>query len=398
MESIWKKILRRALQLLDYAWRYFGTLSAMGLLLGVLGMGLYHALMRSDEVLGARYFSGIFNPASAQVPVGIGELLPPEHQSFSSPHIRFEYNRKGQLQRLVHLNELGAVSPIPGSKVAEQRMEYDKQGLLIARRNFNASGQPVADSSGVASRVFEYDAAGHLVARRLLGAQGQPVVPRMPGFAEERITYDAQGRPTDIRYLDGRGKPIVNARGESHVTFAYDDAKQEILRTNFVSGKPTDNASGVASEQVSRTADGRSVRTSWRNAAGEAVQNNDHEAHSELVDYMPSDRMHRTRRCGENGVMLDSARVWAEHLVRTTPAGSVVWECFNGSDGLPCMNHELGYAERVCEYGPDGKLESEFFWDANGNPSECSEKHYSAGHVLSLHADGSTEVRKESDK
>ena len=41
MESIWKEFRRRVLSLLDYAWRYFGTLSAMGLLLGVLGMGLY---------------------------------------------------------------------------------------------------------------------------------------------------------------------------------------------------------------------------------------------------------------------------------------------------------------------------------------------------------------------
>lgn len=393
MESIWREIRRRVLRVLDYVWRYFGTLSAMGMLLGVLGMGLYHALTHADDAVAVRCFSGMFNPAVAQLPVGLGEVSEAASEAANMPHIRFEYNKKGQLVRLLHLDAAGEISPIPGSKVAEQRMEYDKQGRLTARRNFSALGTPVADSAGVASRVFEYDTAGRLVARRMLGPLGQPVVPRMPGFAEERIAYDAQGRPTDIRYLDGRGNPIVNARGESHVTFAYDDTKQEILRTNLVGGNPADNADGVAREQVCRTADGRSKHTSWRNAAGEVVQHNAREAHSVLVEYMPTESVSRTRRCGENGIMLDSARVWAEHLVRSSPTGAVEWECFNGSDGLPCMNHELGYAERVCTYGADGKLEREYFWDARGNPSECYEKRYSPGYVLSLHTDGSTEVR-----
>lgn len=192
---------------------------------------------------------------------------------------------------------------------------------------------------------------------------------------------------------------MVNAKGESRITFSYDDPRQERLRTNTVNGVIADNADGVAQERVCYTRNGLTTHTFWTNAAGEPVHHSGHGASSVLKESRPDEKLQRTRYCGENGVMRNDIRVWAEHLVRATPQGQVEWECFNAADGLPCDNPAYGYAERVCEYAADGSLLREYFWDAQGYPADCYEKRHSregsARHVLSLNSDGSTSLTRE---
>ena len=86
-------------------------------------------------------------------------------------------------------------------------------------------------------------------------------------------------------------------------------------------------------------------------------------------------------------------------MMRCNAAGRPEWECYAGADGMP-VNHPVhGYAERVCEYGADGKLEREYFWDASGHPAAvCETRHVPAAsgdYALNLHADGSTSVLPE---
>ena len=380
----------------EYIWSYMGTLSAMVLLLGVLGMGIYHVMQRDVDDVNVRCYTGLYNTAGPELPTGLDEIMPTE-QGVNSAHIRFEYDKKGRLLRLVHLNRHGQLSSLPGSSVAEQRMVYDDQGRVIARRNYGVRGEPVSDASGISAREFEYDGDGRLIARIFRDTHGRKIVPRMPGYAEERIAYDAKGRPLSIRFLDGEGNAVVNARGESEVTFAYDDVHHETVKTNSVNGTTANNNEGFAVQVTRSTNDGLTSQTMWRDAAGAAVSHGDGGAWSVLEESRPSELIRRIRYCGKDGVMVDSARVWSEHLIRSTPQGKVEWECYNGSDGLPCLNHVCGYAERVCEYGSDGQLESEYFWDALGNPSECYAKHHTTTdgrhHVISLLSDGATELR-----
>lgn len=390
-KSVWWR------RVVSYAWGYMGTLSALGLLLGVLGIGIYHVFTGDADSVSVRYYSGLLNPSQAVAPSGVGELYAgPE--GVTIPHIRFEYGKDGRVNRLVHLNAEGYVTPLPGSRVAEQRVEYDAGGRVTARRNFDAHGHAVADSAGIATREFRYNADGRLISRIFRNAEGQKIVPKMPGYAEERIAYDDKGRPLSVQYLDGNGKPIVNAQGECRISYSYNDDKQEVLRSNYVNDKLTENAGGVATERMRHTGDGLSTHTSWLDAEGKAVAGADANTVSVLAENKPSENLRRTRYCGDDGLMRSNSRIWAEHLVRTTPDGNVVWECFNGADGLPCRNEALGYAERLCEYGADGMLAREYFWDAGGQPSECYEKrhsaHGSAQHVISLHRDGSTELAR----
>ncbi len=384
-------------RIVSYAWGYMGTLSALGLLLGVLGMGIYHAFTSDGASVNVRYYSGLFNPSQAVAPTGVDELYAGA-EGVTIPHIRFEYGKDGRLNRLVHLNAEGYVTPMPGSQVAEQRVEYDADGRVMARRNFDAYGRAVADSAGIATREFRYNADGRLVSRVFRNAEGRKIVPKMPGYAEERIAYDSKGRPLSIQYLDGNGQPIVNAKGECCIAYSYNDDKQEVLRSNYVNDALTENEEGVAIERVRHTRDGAATHTSWLDAQGKPVAAADGNTVSVLAENKTAENLQRTRYCGEDGLMRSNSRVWAEHLVRTTPDGNVVWECFNGADGLPCLNETRGYAEHLCEYGDDGMLAREFFWDAEGQPSECYEKRHSsdgsARHVISLHRDGSTELTR----
>lgn len=380
--------------LLAYSWGYMGTLAAMGMLIGVLGMGIYHACTRDAEYQAIRCFSGVFNSADASPPTGLDELPGDAHPAV--PHLRFEYGKDGRLTRMVHISAEGRPSAIPGSKVCEQRIEYDEAGHVTRKSNYSATGAPTTDASGVFARAFTYDEHGRLTRTEFLDMAGRPIVPRMPGYAVESIAYDAQGRPVSIEYTDGKGNPVTNSRGERSVKFTYDDERHSQTRTNYIAGMPADNADGIAREEMSRTSDGQTSLRTWYNAEGKKMHHPETGACTVLTEVSHDGALRRERLCEEDGTPCRRKTGYTEHLVRTTPRGLIEWECYNDADGLPCVNEALGYAERVCEYGADGALKGEYFWDAAGNPCHRYEKRYTKDadgqHVVCLFNDGSTEA------
>ncbi|MBQ3524810.1 MAG: hypothetical protein IJA63_00915 [Akkermansia sp.] len=403
MKELFLRIRQQVGQMFGYLWAYGGTLAVLALLIGVLGVGILYTAREDDaSTLSAaegnyRYFTGVYNVAAASVPVGIG-LLPVCSAPGGTEHIRFEYAADGKLKRLVYVGTDGVPRAMPGSLVAEQRVRYDGAGNVIEKSNFDAGGKPVADASGVATRLYEYDSAGHLVRSVMRAADGTEIVPRMPGYAEKRISYDSQGRPVRILFLDGAGKPVTNAIGECDVRFLYNESGLSQRRVNLINGATADNANGIAIEKKSTTSDGAVTQTRWMNAAGAPVVHPGVGAHAVLEEHTPADKMKRTRYYDAGDSLFASPRTHAEHVVRTDSADRTEWECYRGADGLPCNNAALGYAERVCEYGNDGALRKEFFWDAVGNPAPCYEKRYieqgGARYELALLADGSTRVRR----
>ncbi len=388
-------------RIFERLWAYTGTLAAMSLMVGTLGMGVYHITRRvADEELGQdesrmEYFLGLNNSAGVELPRGI-DPLPAGSGTGIGNVMRFEYGPEGRLRRVLHLNAAGMPCAMPGSVVAEQRLSYDGEGRLIRKENLDAAGSPVPDASGVALREFAYDAQGRLSRVSFRDAAGRGIVPPKPGYATALTSYDEKGRPRRIEYQDANGKPIVNAAGESTIDYVYDDARGSCTRTNRISGKVADNAHGYAVERRERTHDGMILRVAWEAADGKPVRHPKWAAASVLTEYAADGRVVRERYCGEDGVMLDDGRPLAEKLVRCNADGSKLWECYNAADGLPCMHPDLGYAERLSEYNPAEELMRETFWDERGNPAPCYEKRYiragGKSHVLSLHADGSTEL------
>ncbi len=400
MGMVWSKLWAGLKFFFERLWVYSGTLAAMALMVGTLGMGIYHvskrgrgAADRADEAR-LEFFLGVNNSAGAELPRGLSPLEAGESAAAGHAHLRFEYGEGGRLKRLLHLDARGRVSPMPGSAVAEQRLSYDGEGRLIRKENLNAAGKPVPDASGVPVREFAYDAAGRLVRVSFRDGSGHGIVPTMPGYATALSSYDDKGRLLRVEYQDGLGAPIVNAAGESSVEYSYDDARGISTRTNRIRGKVADNAHGYAVERRERTQDGSILRLAWETAEGKPARHPEWAAASVLTEYAADGRIVRERYCGEDGVMLDGGRTMAEKLVRSNADGSMLWECYNAADGLPCINPDLGYAERISVYSPSEVLERETFWDEKGNPSPCYEKRYIQAdgrqHVLSLHADGST--------
>ncbi len=399
MGKVWRKMAEGLKRLFERLWVYSGTLAAMSLMVGTLGMGVFHAGRRAaEDELGAEqarmeYFLGVANSAGVELPRGLAPL-PQGSEPPQGNVLRFEYGEDGRLQCLRYLDAMGRPAAMPGSEVAEQRLSYDGEGRLTRKENLNAAGKPVPDAAGVAVREFGYDAAGRLARVSFRDATGLGIVPPLPGYAIALTRYDAQGRPLRIEYQDAYGKPIVNAVGESVVDYSYDDAQGSSTRTNRIDGEVADNAHGFAVERRARTQDGSILRLAWETADGRPARHPEWAASSVLTEFAADGRMVRERYCGENGVMLRGGRMLAEKLVRSNADGSMLWECYNAADGLPCMNPELGYAERLSEYSPQAELLRETFWDERGNPAPCYEKRYiregEHSHVLSLHADGST--------
>ena len=385
-------------RLFEYVWAWLGSAAAVSLMLGVMAMGVHHVMEpASDERARLRCYAGVRNAAGAEPPQGITPLGAGLADALPLPHVRMEYDADGRVSRVLHLDAAGRLSRFPGSRVAEQRVEYDAAGRLVRKCNFNREGQPVADASGVAVREFAYDGKGRLVRTSFFNASGHGIVPRMPGYAEQRLSYDAQGRPLLIRNLDAKGHPICNAEGEETLEYVYDDARGICERRNSVEGQPADNGAGYAVERTERTQDGRLTRRVWVNAAGEPVLNPTVGAAALVEEQTASPGVQRVRLCGQDGCLRHQERPAAEHLQRCDAAGKPEWECFNAADGLPTENPAYGYAERVCEYSPAGHLLREYFWDAAGRPTLCYRKDYTltadGEYVLSLYTDGSTELQ-----
>lgn len=399
MRSMWNTLKQKLFGLLRYLWGYSGTLAMLSLMLGVLGMGVYHLIVKDigeeyRHLRTVRHYSGLYNTAGPEPPRGLG----PVNAAGDSPCIHFEYNEAGQPTRVVCMGADGLVQLLPGSRVAEQLVEYDENGRVVAKHNKDAAGHPAADAHGVASREFVYNDSGMLVSSVAKDASGKKIVPRMPGYAEQQVYYDAHNRPTEVRHLDGTGKPITNAAGENTVRYQYDDAHQLTTRSNYENGVLHGNKQGVAVKKTHATSDGLIRHSQHFSDKGEPAQNTADGEVARLVELSPSGRIKRVRRCGQDGLPLQQSRSCSEHVLRSNAAGLPEWECFNGADGHPCDNPALGYAEHVWEYDDAGALAREYFWDAAGNPAPVYEKRYSGQgafrHVLSLHTDGSTELRR----
>ena len=376
--------------LFESVWNFLGSLAAVSLFAAVLGLGIFHAVVY-DEGGRCCCYAGVHNPAGAELPRGI--QLMGEKRAPGVPHVRLEYDRQGRLQRLVSVDAEGSVCPLPGSRVAEQRMGYNAAGQLIRRENRGAGGVLVEDAQGVAVREFEYDSAGRHVRSRFLNAAGELVAPLYPGYAECRISYDAQGRPASILHLGADGKPAPDAQGEELVRYEYGE-DGSVVRRNLVDGVPADNIHGIAAEKC-RPQESGTCR-SWLDAAGNPVVHPQLGAATLHQESRASVHLERCRFLGVDGTLQTVRRACAEHLVRCNAQGLPEWEFYGGADGLPVDNRALGYAERVCIYDAAGALQREYFWDAAGNPAPlCERRHTSTPHghyTLSLHTDGSTNV------
>lgn len=393
MQSLVNRAGSALLGLFEVCWHYLGSLAAVCLLAAALGLGIYHMLI-PDSAPTCYCYAGVRNTAGAVPPDGV--LALGRNASPGVPHVRLEHDEKGRVSRMKSVDGQGRLCALPGSRVAEQLLEYDAGNRLVRKENRDAHGMPAEDAQGVASRIFERDTGGRVVRTEFRNAAGLLTSPRFPGYAESRAQYDPQGRLVRVVYLGTDGRPTRNAAGEGLVEYSY-GADGSVTRSNYVGGELADNYAGVAQEEWHSNALG-STRL-WKDAAGNAVINPAVGAAALHRDYALRGGVERRRFTDTVGEPNEHTRACSEHLVRFNDAGKPEWEFYGGADGLPVNHPALGYAERLCRYAPEGQLEREYFWDAQGRPAAISERRHVATHdgayTLSLHSDGSTVVQPE---
>lgn len=379
--------------LFEFSWNYLGSLAAMCLLAAALGLGIYHSALPDSEGL-CRCYAGVLNTAGAEPPGGVTPLGLGEVRGV--PHVRLEYDDAGRVRCMKSVDARGRLVALPGSQVAEQRLHYDGAGYLVRKENLDAAGAPAEDAHGVAQRLFERDGAGRVVRTEFRNAAGERVTPRYPGYAESRMTYDSEGRLMRVVYLDAAGVPVQNAAGEEVVEYHYGE-DGSVRRSNLVGGRLADNYAGIAQEVLSPCEQGTCRR--WKNREDEPVVHPAVGAATLHYDTAPQSGLVRRRFMDATGTPCEASRACAEHLVRHGSRGKPEWECYSGADGLPVNHPALGYAERICLYSPEGRLEREYFWNEDGLPAEVNERRHvdtQAGvYSLSLHSDGSTRVQPE---
>ena len=127
MHPVLHDTLRRLQRLFEYSWAYLGSVSAVALMLGVMSMGVsYIVTPQTLELQRLRCYVGVYNSAAAEPPRGLLPLSNAPADALPLAHVRIEYDRNGLPQRMMHLDASGQLSRFPGSRIAEQRVEYDR--------------------------------------------------------------------------------------------------------------------------------------------------------------------------------------------------------------------------------------------------------------------------------
>ncbi len=377
-----------------FFWNKTGTTSALALMAGGVAMSIFYTHAPQEAARHFEAFEGFYNHASSQLPEGLGEKIAPSEQH-SRAQVRFEYDDKGRLARVYHVDDTGTPSAIPGSHVAQQTLQYDAKGRLIAKKNSDASGNPVHDAAGVHERRFRYDGQGNLIETSYWDCNLARTAPYTPGYAIERIRYDEQNRPIEKRYLDASERPTHNSHGESLLSISYN--KDDKVIKNYHLGSLRKNNDGYAIERHHYSNNGLTERIDWYDAKGQPAINERVGYASMQIERTADGKQQRVLYLDHEGMQLQHKRALSEHLTKFNDKGQPRWEFFLAHDGLPLHQHPHDYAECAREYDEEDRLHREHFRNAYGELADCYEQRYSypdgGERILSLYKDGSTATR-----
>lgn len=397
----------RLVRFLQMLWNYSGTLAALSLFAGVLAMGMVH-MRRSIPNMqeNTRFFRGVYHSYDNIIPFGVDEIDRKEASSLPCC-VQFIYDGN-VLQRIVTINEEGIPEAAVGCPVAEQRMSYDHDGRLTARKNYDSNGRLCADLSSVAQYLYEYDAQGHLKKVSFHDVNGKLMENEVPGYAFEERFYDGGGKLIRRVFRGANGAKCLNRAGEQELRYTYYEDGQLETKRNYRDGSLADNAVGVAEERWRYDHRGRPKRMEYRNSKGEpsvcrtadtgyaaATMRYDSRGNCASIRYYDE----------ENKISDDNGMKYAEHVRNYDGYGNPVYECFIDATGELCVPPAVGYAEKMCNYDTSNRLRREYFWDADGRPGSatsstergsCYERHHeydgNRESILSLYTDGSSEL------
>ena len=235
-------------------------------------------------------------------------------------------------------NLAGEPMPLrPGFQFGRLRLLYGPDGFLERMQNIDAEGNLVENESGAAQDRLEYDRRGLVVAWNVLDKNGKPTEGNGPNVARGVISYNALGDETGICHYNRHGDPMVNAYGFCASTTQYDRFGNLAMRTFLgTDGRPA----------AHENAGYQSLHMVWDETGM---------------------RRERLGIFGPDGRPVDHRqRGYAEVLHRYDANGRVSEVAFFDSMGQPAIHRGIGAAVMRYRYGSNGRRLEAAYYDKSG--------------------------------
>ena len=226
---------------------------------------------------------------------------------------------------------------------------------------YDEKGKPAMNSAGYYGIRYDNNQEGILEKIVYLNKEQKPAV-ALFGYAVAVRQYDDRGRVISEKYYDEQEKPICSSScgNEKHIEYA-DDGSERITYLDK-NQEPMIVRAGYAS--VIR-------RLLYKSTKGWAEEEFYYDEYGDPI----------ARESGETAVRKE----YDIHDLCTV-------QTFLGLDAKPVMT-SAGYSRKEMTYYPDGSIETERYYDADGNPCALADGQFgirneSMGRIVFLNADG----------
>ena len=323
---------------------------------------------------------------------------------------RYERDEMGRIIRVIYLGRDGEPMRAAkgGNPVVMTEFIYDERGNMIRDVNYDAEGEPVADSLGTISTRISFDDFGRLVryesvdgaGNLICGAEGyacseyvygddgfmsegrfyddrmQPVYGRDGGAHWLLLDHDALGRDTGRRYFDEHGQPTVNGDGVHRYACEYDETGHMTAYCVYdAAGNPClDRSMGTHGMLHEFDESGRLSAQSWIGVDGSLTANINGFA---CIRYIYDDRgnMTRTEYLDAQGQPVNSRWGNASYEATFDHLDHMVRQAYYDADGQPCYTSDkLSVVE--WEYDMLGNMTVERYLKPDGSPHQDAEGVY----------------------
>lgn len=279
--------------------------------------------------------------------------------------IRFERNLYGYITRESYYGADGDLILIPaGFSVIERDYEHDGK-VLIAQRYLDTDLKPVMSSDGYAECKYTYDGKNRVIKEEYFDASGSPVT-RPDGYAAVEYEYDSSGNKTVFRYFNVNGVLTVRKEGYSVLHRIYNKNHQIITESFFDADyKPTVMPGGYSAANFEYDAEGNRVGFYFFDTTGLPVIREE--------GYSILRRTYNEKRqivfeeyygLDNNPILISSG--YSAVKYKYDDSGNRISYLFLDPHRHPIITKN-GYAEIRYTYDENGVIQTESFYDTDGN-------------------------------
>ena len=257
--------------------------------------------------------------------------------------------QENNIQRADYYDQYGKITFASDKQYASRIRTTENKSVV--EEYFDENGKPSKQKSGHFAALYEYDEEGHIIKISYLGNKHEPVY-ISSGYSIIKYEYNGNGKIEIESYYDIDGKPVKTKSFGNECHREYDENGNNI-KTVYMdeTGKPIVTAQGFSIRKMSYYDDGISK---GKIKCDFFYDNNDRpikSATGQFGTYYEYDQYGRVKK----KISIDQY-------------------------GKPMIN-SYGYCSVNYTYYYDDTVESEKYYDTNGNPVQLSEGQYGIKHI-----------------